>query len=206
MSSMNASLTLNVIRPDSPESVVFQILLSVHLELLIAYAKSKNWMKSEEFVMMSVNVVRCLYHVPGGTDAQRMKYLKTALQVADEIQITAINYCYLLESLGFYHREMHQLGESEKVLKQALAMTEEHLDNREWLALRASVLKTLSWTYKLLRKLDQAIEKMELSINVNNVIREVYGSNCDEIVESLCELAIVYRDLKEMVRDAPIGI
>ena len=200
VSSMNASLTLNVIRPDSPESVVFQILLSVHLESLIAYAKSKNWMKSEEFVMMSVNVVRCLYHVPGGTDAQRMKYLKTALQVADEIQITAINYCYLLESLGFYHREMHQLGESEKVLKQALAMTEEHLDNREWLALKASILKTLSWTYKLLRKLDQAIEKMELSINVNNVIREVYGSNCDEIVESLCELAIVYRDLKEMVK------
>ena len=61
-------------------------------------------------------------------------------------------------------------------------------------------MKTLSWTYKLLRKLDQAVEKMELSINVNNVIREVYGSNCDEIVESLCELAIVYRDLKEMVK------
>ena len=200
VSSMNASLTLDVVRLDSPESVVFQILLSVHLESLIAYAKSKNWMKSEEFVMMSVNVVRCLYHMPGVTDAQRMKYLKAALQVADEIQLTginAINYCHLLERLGFYHREMHQLGESEKVLKRALAMTEEHLNNREWLALKASVLKTLSWTYKLLRKLDQAMETMELSISV---LRDANGLNCEEIVESLCELAIVYRDLKEMVK------
>lgn len=194
--SMNTSLEKVLKEPSCPDNLTMQILMSPHLESFVTHGNLEKWNMSGEFVIMSVNIARCLYHISGVTDNQRVQYLESAHKIALSLDLVhGIDYCALLSRLGFYYRELHLLEESERILKKALTMTSFKID-KEWLLLKSSILKTLSWTYKLLRKFEQSVQAMQESINIAT---KVYGAGDEtELVERLGELAFFHSDRYEM--------
>lgn len=187
-------------------SVVLKILASPHLKSFVNYGKSKTWNTSPEFVIILAFLADSLYHVPGVTEAERMKHVELAYEIARNLPhpMNALRYCQVLKTLGFYYREANHLDKSVTVLNEALCLAENQTNNT-WLTLKSSVLNVLSWTYKLQMKLDLAEQKMKESIEL---AKQVFGEHHEEIVERLCNFAIIYREkcelekAKEIVDDA----
>lgn len=196
LKSLNESLKASIPNYDS-RSVAVKVLVSPHLKSFISYGKSKEWNVSAEFVVALSYLGDSLYHVPGITEAERIACLELAREISGNLPqpITNISYCQILKGLGFYYREADQLDKSVVVLKQALALTENQYD-AAWLALKSSILNVLSWTYKLQMKLDVAEQTMRESIEILNQA----GDRQEQIVERLCNLAIIYREKCEMER------
>ena len=177
-------------------SVVLKILASPHVKSFVSYGNSKTWNNCAEFVVLLQHLADSLYHVPGIREAERIKYLELAYEIAGNLPhpVKDIRYCLVLKSLGFYYREAHHLDKSVGVLNQALALTENQSGNT-WLALKSSTLNVLSWTYKLQMKLDLSEQTMKKSIEI---AKQAFGEQHEEIVERLCNLAIVYREKYQM--------
>jgi tetratricopeptide (TPR) repeat protein len=184
-------------------SVSLKVLASPHLKSIINFGKAQQWTDCEEFVVILAFLADCLYHVPGVTEAERISYCELAHKIAHRLPkpMKSIRYCHVLKTLGFYYREANRFEEAVAVLEEAVAVIEEGLrlthgeDSKEWIALKSSTLKVLSWTYKLQTKFDLAEQTMKESIHLAKISFRV---NHQEVIERLCDLAIIYREKQDI--------
>ena len=173
-------------------SVTLKMLASPHLKSIISFGKDKEWTRCAEFVVILAFLADCLYHVPGVTEAERVSYAELAYEIAHSLPepMKGIWYCRVLKTLGFYYREADLLEKSVVVLKEALSLTNDE-DSMEWIALKSSLLNVLSWAYKLQMKFDLAEQTMKESIALAEI---AFQKRSQEIIERLCNLAIIYRE------------
>ncbi|CAB3979987.1 hypothetical protein pdam_00008512, partial [Paramuricea clavata] len=184
-------------------SVSLKVLASPHLKSIINFGKAQQWTDCEEFVVILAFLADCLYHVPGVTEAERISYCELAHEIAHRLPepMKSIRYCHVLKTLGFYYREANRFEEAVAVLEEAVTVLEEGLrlthgeDSKEWIALKSSTLNVLSWTYKLQTKFDLAEQTMKESIHLAKIS---FGDNHQEVIERLCNLAIIYREKQDI--------
>ena len=197
LKSLNESLKASIPNNDS-RSVALKILSSPHLKSFIDHGKSKEWSVSAEYVVALCYLADSLYHVPGITEEKRIAYLESAYTISKKLSppMKSITLCKVLKGLGFYYREAGRLDDSVEILLKAIVLTENETDS-EWLALKSSIFNVLSWTYKLQKKLHIAEQTMKESIEF---ARQAFGEHHEQIVERLCNLAIIYREMCDMER------
>ena len=177
-------------------SVALKVLASPHLKSIINFGKAQQWTECAEFVVILAFLADCLYHVPGVTEAERISYSELAYEIALRLPepMKSIRYCHVLKTLGFYYREAHYLEKAVVVLEEALRLTCGE-DSKEWIALKSCLLNVLSWTYKLQTKFDLAEQTMKESIDLAKIS---FGDSHQEIIERLCNFAIIYREKQDI--------
>ena len=189
--------TLEKAIPDNDcDSVVLKKLASPHLKSIINFGKAQQWTECAEFVVILAFLAVCLYHVPGVTEDERISYSKLAYEIALRLPVPMknIRYCHVLKTLGFYYREANQLKEAVFVLKEALCLTRGE-NGKEWIAVKSAVLNVLAWTYKLQTEYDLAEQTMKESIDLAKIC---FGDNHQEVIERLCDFAIIYREKQDL--------
>lgn len=177
-------------------SVALKMLASPHLKSIINFGKDHQWTSCAEFVVILAFLADCLYHVPGVTEAERISYSELAYEIAHSLSepMKSIWYCKLLKTLGFYYREADLLEKAVVVLEEGLRLTDGE-DSKEWIALKSCLLNVLAWTHKLQMKFDLAEQTLKESIALAKI---AFEDRSQEIIERLCNLAIVYREKADM--------
>ena len=175
------------------DSVAMKILASQHLKAIVDHGKAQQWTECAEFVIILAFLADCLYHVPGVTEADRISYCELAYEISQRLSkpMESIPYVKLLKTLGFYYRENNDLAKAVSMLEEGLRLAEGKEDMEEWRALKSSLLNVIAWTYKLQTEYDLAEEKMKSSIELAKVS---FGDRDQEVIERLCNLAIIYRE------------
>ena len=185
------------------DNVSLKILASPHLKLIIKFGEDNEWTQCAEFVVILAFLADFLYHVPGVTEADRIRYSENACKIARELPepMKNIRYCYLLRTLGFFYREGNLLEDAVTTLNEAQGLARDE-DSKEWMALNSSILNVLSWTYKLQTKFDLAEETMKQSIDLAKVC---FGDNHQEVIDRLCNFAIIYREKQDLPKAKEIA-
>ncbi|KAK3704473.1 hypothetical protein QZH41_013352, partial [Actinostola sp. cb2023] len=167
-----------------------RILLSPHLQGYIDTANNMNLTNNEEFIDGSVCLADSLIHVAGGTDYHRVQLLEAARKIQTKLQLKNLCACRLLSDLGYTYREAGKLDKVVPVLEEANIIAEKH-DGIEWMKQRSHILNVLAFTYRESYQLDLASTYMLTCVDVT---KQVYGNEHAEVIERLCNYAIILND------------